>query len=111
MSDLVERLREERSVYDVELCDEAADRIEELKVKNIKLQAERDALIPVAAQPVPLGGWEELDRLQAENAKLRKVYEAAKKVEPLLRGDPLIGRWQKEDIDLRKAIAEVDDDQ
>ena len=31
MSDLVERLRTERSVYDAELADEAADEIERLR--------------------------------------------------------------------------------
>ena len=31
MSDLIERLRKERSVYDAELCDEAADEIERLR--------------------------------------------------------------------------------
>jgi hypothetical protein len=31
MSDLVKRLRKERSVYDAELCDEAADEIERLR--------------------------------------------------------------------------------
>ena len=31
MSDLIERLRTERSVYDAELCDEAADEIERLE--------------------------------------------------------------------------------
>ena len=37
MSDLITRLRTERSVYDAELCDEAADRIEELEAENAKL--------------------------------------------------------------------------
>ncbi len=31
MSDLIERLRKERSVYDAELCDEAAYEIERLE--------------------------------------------------------------------------------
>ena len=51
----------------------------------------------------------ELERLQTENKLLNDVYGAAKKIEPLLRGDPLIDgpvQWQ-EDIDLRKAIEAV----
>ena len=38
MSDLIERLRTERSVYDAELCDEAADEIERLRQEYDQLQ-------------------------------------------------------------------------
>jgi hypothetical protein len=42
MSDLIERLKTERSVYDAELCDEAADEIETLYKAYIHLRDQQD---------------------------------------------------------------------
>jgi hypothetical protein len=55
--------------------------------------------------------WSRGDEIADTMERLLAVYEAALKVQPLLRGDPLIDGpvlWQ-EDIDLRKAIAAVKD--
>jgi len=63
MSDLIQRLRTERSVYDAELCDEAADRIEELEAENAKL-LDRERELNEAGRI-----------LKIENAELREARE------------------------------------
>ena len=65
MSDLVERLRTERSVYDAELCNEAADRIEHLEALEQRLRA---------------AAMEDFDRiadLEEENERLTAVIKSA----------------------------------
>jgi hypothetical protein len=68
MSDLVERLRTERSVYDAELCDEAIDEIERLH------NTHQEALIAV---------WRALDILQNDKFATR-AYNAATCLEDIL---------------------------
>ena len=73
-SDLIERLRTERSVYDAELADEAADEIERLQKRNALLER-----VAVAAERcIPDVGYiddHDLDAMAAALDKLREVSD------------------------------------
>lgn len=91
MSDLIERLKGwvVVSVPNKNLkrdLHEAADALKAKDKRIAKLEAERDALIPVAAQPYPLN----YDAVCKDNARLRAVYETATnlrdRIEPRSKG-------------------------
>jgi chromosome segregation ATPase len=103
MSDLIERLRTYRSVYDAELADEAADEIERLEAKLTQDPKDARCQLYKATQK-----WQqeaercnaEIERLKAELFTMRNVFHQQ---------DAEIERLQKRVSDADECIEEQEE--